>query len=130
MLRSLGFNTLLFLSGLISVTDNLKIWCLFLMMQAAYVLHFFANSRALMVFSFLQRRFHPLKRCIIKLLTSPVIMYFLFEKDRTQILKRGMPCVYHLLRSVARSLLFRLHISSACFYNQKKFYNDNEALIM
>ena len=44
-----------------------------------------------MLFSFLQRRCHPLTKCIKKFLTSPVIMYFLFEKDRTQILKEGMP---------------------------------------
>ena len=77
----------------------------------------------LLVFSFLQRRCHPFIRCIKKLLTSRVIMqFFIWEWQNTNI-KRGYACVYHLLRSVARSILFRFHISSACFYKQKKFFN-------
>ena len=52
-----------------------------------------------------------------KLLTSPVIMqFFIWEGQNTNI-KKVYACVYHLLRSTARSLLFRRHISSACFYN-------------
>ena len=31
-------------------------------------------------------------------------------------------CVYYLLRSIASSLLLRLQISSACFYNKKKIF--------
>ena len=34
--------------------------------------------------------------------------------------QKSAACVYHLLRSVASSLLFRLHNLSVCFYNKKK----------
>ena len=85
----------------------------------------------IMVFSFLQRWCHPLTKCIKKFLTSPVIMYFFFvwEGQNTNI-KKGYACVYHLLRSVARSLLFRLYISSTCFYNQKKKHFFNTVLTL
>ena len=68
---------------------------------------------------------------------------FLFEKNITQIFKNGMPCVYYLLRSVARLVIFELHFLRTCFYNKKKnFFNtvltlnaffyitDHTALIM
>ena len=41
-----------------------------------------------------------------------------------------MPCVYHLLRSVARSIPFRLHILSAGFYKQKKKKEFNAVLTL
>ena len=41
----------------------------------------------LMVFSFQQRKCHPLARCIKKIANQPCYtIIFLFEKDRTQIL--------------------------------------------
>ena len=39
--------------------------------------------------------------------------------DRTEMLKKGYACVYHLLRSAARLLLLWLYIVSACLYNEK-----------
>ena len=82
----------------------------------------------LMVFSFLPRRCHPLTSCIKRITHQPYYNVIFFEKDRRQILKS----VYHLLKSAARLLLFRLHILRAvlilnvnCF-----FITDHVALIM
>ena len=47
----------------------------------------------LMVFAFLQRKCHPLTRCIKKIADQPCLSNFLFEKGRTQILKKGMPLI-------------------------------------
>ena len=66
---------------------------------------------SLMVFSFLQRKCHPLTRCIKKLLTRGYnVIFYLRRAQHTNIKKRV--CVYHLLRSVAWSILFWLHISA------------------
>ena len=83
----------------------------------------------LMVFSFLQRRSHPLTKCIKKIANHPCynVFFFIWEGQNTNI-KKGYTRVYHLLRSVARSILFRLHISSTCFYNQKKKHFFNTVL--
>ena len=92
----------------------------------SFILLFFSEFTAsptsviLMVFSFLQRKCYPLTRCIKNIADQPCYNVIFFEKGRTQILKKGYACVCHLLRSVARSLFFRHHILSACFYNQKK----------
>ena len=46
---------------------------------------------SLMLFSFLQRRCHPLTSCTKKIADQPCYnVIFLFQKDRTQILKKGM----------------------------------------
>ena len=66
---------------------------------------------------------------LVPLMPKVVLWWFLFcfsaffisEGQNTDI-KKVYGCVYHLLRSMARSLLFRLQISSACFYNKKKFF--------
>ena len=76
----------------------------------------------LMVFSFLQRMCHPLTRWIKKLLTSPVIVSFFIWEGRNTNIKKGYACVYHLIRSVARSILFPLHILSTCFYKPKNIF--------
>ena len=39
-------------------------------------------------------------------------------------LKEDMHCVYQLLRSAARSLIFRLNFLSTFFYKQKNFFNN------
>ena len=63
-------------------------------------------NAGLMVFSFLQRRSHPLTKCIKKIVTSPAIIYFFIWEGQNTNIKKVYACVYHLLRSVARSLLF------------------------
>ena len=74
----------------------------------------FINIYSLLVFSFLQRKCCPHTRCIKKIANQPCYnVIFLFVKNRTQMLKKSMACVYHLFKSVARSLLFRLRILSA-----------------
>ena len=51
-------------------------------------LRFFLSYLNLMVFSFLQRRCHPLTSCIKKLLTSPIRMWsFIWEGQKTNIRK-------------------------------------------
>ena len=49
-----------------------------------------------------------------KLLTSPVIMQLFTSEGQNTNIKKGYACVCHLLRSVARSILVRLHIFNAC----------------
>ena len=62
-------------------------------------------SKTLMVFSILQRRCHP-----PTLVTNRAgNVFFTWEGQNTNIKKR--------------SILFRLHILSACFWNQKQFSN-------
>ena len=102
-----------------------------------------------MVISFLQRRCHPVTWCIEKIADQPwynVIFYLrrtehkylktgtpcvyhllrsINRSLRTQILKNGMPCGYHLLRSIARLLLLRLQISRTCFITKKKIFFSN-----
>ena len=46
------------------------------------------------------------------------------EEHNTHI-KKEYACVYHLLRSIARLLSFRLHFLCALFYNQKKKQINN-----
>ena len=82
----------------------------------------FRLALKLMVISFLQRRCHPVTKCIKKLLNSPVIMYFFIWEGQNTNIKKGYSCVDHLLRSIARSLLFRLQILSACFYIKKTIF--------
>ena len=56
------------------------------------------QSKTLMVFSFLQRKCHPLTRCINKIADQPCYnVIFLFEKNITQIFEKGMHCVYCLI---------------------------------
>ena len=74
----------------------------------------------LMVFSFLQRRCHPFTRCIKKIADRPCYNIIFYWEARNKNIKKGYAWVYHLIKSVARSILFRLHILSACFHNQKK----------
>ena len=74
----------------------------------------------LMVFSFLQRRCQPLTRCIKKIADQPSYNVIFIWEWQNRNIKKGYACLYHLLRSVARSLLFRLHILSAWFYKQTK----------
>ena len=51
-----------------------------------------------------------------------VFSNFLFEKDKTQILQKVMTCLYHLLRSVARLLIFRIFITKKK-KKKKKLFN-------
>ena len=82
---------------------------------------FIAILFTLMMFSFLQRKCNPLTRCIKKIADHTCHnLIFIWEEQNTNI-KKGYACVHHLLQTVARSLLFRLHILSACFYNKKEF---------
>ena len=104
------------------------IWCFELWRGYTYptsktkLLYFHFLGQRLMMISFLQRRCHPVTRCIKKIADQPCYnAIFLFE-HRTHILKKVYACVYHLLKSIARLLHFRLQISSACFYNQNKFF--------
>ena len=69
----------------------------------------------LMVISFLQRRSHPVTRYIKKLLTSPGLRQFFIWEGQNANIKKGMPRVYDLLKSVARSLLFPA-------FSKKKFF--------
>ena len=67
----------------------------------------------------------------VTLLQSALKNCWPFWEGQNTNIKKGYTCVYHLLSSVARSLLFRLRISSACFYNKKNFFiTVNVALIM
>ena len=61
-----------------------------------------------------------LQGALKKLLNFIMNFFFFFFLRRTEHkYKKGMPCNYYLLRSIARSLLLRLFLS-ACFYNKKK----------
>ena len=71
----------------------------------------------LMVFSIPQRKCHPVTRCIKKFADQPCYNVTFYLRSRSR--RKGMPCVYHLLRSIARSLIFQLHFLSAFFYNKK-----------
>ena len=62
-----------------------------------------------------------LQGALKKLLTSHVIMSFFIREVQNTNIKKQYACVYHLLRSIARSLLFRLHILRACFDKKKNF---------
>ena len=75
----------------------------------------------IMVISFLQRRCHPVTRCIKIIADQPCynVIFYMRRTEHTNI-KKGFTYVYQLLRSVARSIFFRLYILSACFNNQKK----------
>ena len=53
-----------------------------------------------MVFSFQQKRSHPLTKCIKKIVTSPVIMCFFIWQGQNRNIKKGYACVYHLLKIV------------------------------
>ena len=77
----------------------------------------------IMVISFLQRRCHPVTRCIKIIADQPCynVIFYMRRTEHTNI-KKVYACVYHLLRYIARSLLFRLQISSACFYKKKNFF--------
>ena len=46
---------------------------------------------------------------------------FYLRTTNTQILNKGMPCIYHLLRSIARLLIFRLHFFEHFFITKKNF---------
>ena len=58
------------------------------------------------------------------LLLSEFLPEICWEEGENTNIKKWGACVYHLLRGIARSLLFRLHISNDCFYNQKKKKNN------
>ena len=79
----------------------------------------------LKVFSFLQRKCYPLTRCIKNAADQrwSNVIFFIWE-NITQILKKGkgIPCVYHLWRSAARLLIFRLNFFNAFFNNQKQIF--------
>ena len=75
----------------------------------------------LMVFSFLQRKCHPLTRYIKKIADLHCCYNIIFYLRRTEHqISKGYAYVYHLIRSIARSIPFRFHILSVCFYNHKK----------
>ena len=56
-------------------------------------------------------------------------MYFFIREEHNTNIKKGYACVYHLLRRVARMLIFRLHILNAYFYNQKYFFKSVKHLM-
>ena len=84
------------LQGLISHSKYENLWC----------------------FLFCKEDVALLQGALKKLLTSPVIIFnLIFYLSSTQ------HCVYHLLRNVVRSLLFRLHMSAGFYNKKRKFFN-------
>ena len=94
--------------------------CVFALLDVFVFLLYFVNAAATNGVFFSAKKMSPSYKCIKKLLTSPVIMWLFIREGQNINIIKAFTCVYHLLRSVARSLLFRIHILSACFYNQKK----------
>ena len=58
-------------------------------------------AKTLMVISFLQRRCHPVTRCIKKIADQPcyIVIFYLGRTEHKY--KKVYACVYHLLRSIA-----------------------------
>ena len=72
----------------------------------------------LMVFSFLQRKCDLLTRRIKKIVDQPCYnVIFYLKRTEHKCYNKWLPCVYHLLRSIARSLLFSTSFFEHFFYN-------------
>ena len=81
------------------------------------------DTENLMVFSFLQRRCHPLTRCIKK--SADQLCYnviFLLEKDRKQIFKKGVCPVFITYKEVLPDSYFFDFIFRALVFITKKIF--------
>ena len=83
---------------------------------------YFSKVINLMVFSFLQRKCHPLRRWLKKWLSNPVLMWFFIWEEHNTNIKKGYTLCLPFIKKCLQSANFSTSFLNAFFYKQKQIF--------